>query len=477
MDLHPSRRDILKIGGLTVGGALVGGGVLAETMGAFASTPAVSPAAASPWDQVPVILSRIVPPTFAARNFDITAFGAKGDGRTDCSAAFAKAIAACNANPGGGHVVVPSGSFLTGPIRLLSNVDLHVSTGATVKFSTDPKKYPNVFTRWQGIECMNFSPFIYAFGATNVAITGGGTLDGQGPSGPWFDYDPKRQPDWEKLQQQAVDNVPVAKRVYGLGHFLKPNFVQLYKCTNVLIEDVHLKNSAMWNLHPVLSRNVTIRNVTVFSRGGMVDGCDPESCEDVHITGCQFDTGDDGVVIKSGRDADGRRVGVPSQNIVIENNKFLGRWGAITVGSEMSGGVRNVFAQNNTIAKGSSYTSFYAVYVKTNKRRGGVVDGIYVRNLTGGPESKGGIFIDMNYSLTGPGQGAIVNPVVQNINVDGLNIKGAPFAIKLSGLSASHIKHVRVTNSTFTNISDPSIKVTNADDVKFTNVKVNGKTI
>ena len=374
-------------------------------------------------------------------------------------------------------MVVPAGTFLTGAVRLRSNVDLHVSPGATVKFSTDPKKYPTVFTRWQGIECMNFSPFIYANGSTNVAITGGGTLDGQAAAGPWFDYDAKRQPDWDKLQQQAVDNVPVAKRVYGPGHFLKPNFVQLYKCSNVLVADVHLRNSAMWNLHPVLCTNVTISNVSVFSRGAMVDGCDPESSKLVHVTGCQFDTGDDGVVVKSGRDADGRRVNVPSENIVIDNCKFLGRWGAITVGSEMSGGVRNVFAQDCTIAKGSTYTSFYAVYIKTNKRRGGFVDGVYVRRLSGGPESKGGIFVDMNYSLTGPGAGAIVNPVVRNIGVDGLTLKGAPFAVRLNGLAASHVAHVHVSNSTFTDIADPTIKATNADDVTFTNVTVNGKAV
>ncbi len=470
-----TRRDLLVAGGVVAGGA-VAASMLVDPARALTQTPSglAVPQAASPWDQVPAILARIVPPIFPDRTFDVTAFGATGDGKTDNTAAFARAIKACS-DAKGGHVVVPAGTFLTGAIALLSNVDLHVV--GTVKFSTDPKKYPLVFTRWQGIECMNFSSFIYARKQSNVAITGTGTLDGQGPSGPWFDYDPKRQPDWERLQKQAVDGVDPTKRVFGLGHFLKPNFIQLYECTNVLIEGVHLRNSAMWNVHPVLSKNVTIRNISVFSRGGMVDGIDPEACTDVHVIGNSLDTGDDGVVIKSGRDTDGRRVGVPSQNIVIENNKFLGRWGAITVGSEMSGGVRNVFAQHNTIAKGSSYTSFYAVYIKTNKRRGGVVDGIHVRNLTGGPESRGGFFIDMNYSLTGPGFGDIVHPKVQNIDIDGLVIKGAPFAIKLNGDSASHIKNVSVSNSTFTNIDSSTISVKNADNVTFTNVKVNGKTI
>jgi polygalacturonase len=473
--MNHTRRNLLVAGGVLAGGTATAG-LLTGPARALTTTPSglAVPQAASPWDQVPAILARIRPPAFRAENFDVTAFGAKGDGTTDNTAAFARAIQACNA-AGGGHVVVPAGTFLTGAVTLLSNVDLHVL--GTVTFSTDPKRYPLVFTRWQGIECMNFSPFIYARKQTNVAITGTGTLDGQAPAGPWFGYDAKRDPDWTKLQQQAVDGVDPTRRVYGMGHFLKPNFVQLYECTNVLIDGVHLRNSAMWNLHPVLCTNVTISNVTVFSRGAMVDGCDPESCQDVHVTGCSFDTGDDGVVVKSGRDTDGRRVGVPSQNLVIENNRFLGRWGAITVGSEMSGGVKNVFAQHNTIAKGSSYTSFYAVYIKTNKRRGGVVDGIHVRDLKGGPESKGGFFIDMNYSLTGPGFGAIVHPKVQNIDIDGLVLNGAPVAIKLSGDSASHIKNVTVSNSTFTSMASSTISVNNADNVTFTNVKVNGKTI
>jgi polygalacturonase len=479
MSRQHSRRDLFKAGGIIAGGAVTAGLLVEPARAALTTTSSglVVPAA-SAWDtEVPKILKRIVPPTFPPQNFVVTSFGAKGDGKTDDSAAFAKAIAACS-KANGGHVVVPAGqTFLTGAITLLDNVDLHVL--GTIKFSTDTKKYPLVFTRWQGIECMNFSPFIYAFNRTNIAVTGTGTLDGQGPSGPWPGWasNGNRDADWTKLQQMAVDGVDPHKRVFGQGHKLAPSFIQPYLCTNVLIDGVHIKNSAMWNVHPVLSKNVTISNLNVFSRGATVDGCDPEACTDVHVTGCTFDTGDDGVVIKSGRDIDGRRVGIPSSSIVIENNHFLGRWGAITVGSEMSGGVKNVWAQNNTIKKGSSYTSFYAVYIKCNKRRGGTIDGIHVRNLKGGPESKGGFFIDMNYSLTGPGFGPIAHPTVQNIDIDGLVLDGAPFAIKLSGDSASHIKNVTVANSTFTNMASATISVSNADNVTFTNVKVNGKTI
>lgn len=475
-----SRRDILRAGGLVAGG-LLGGAALSDIAFADASsdtwTSGGVDAFASPWDEVPIILARIKPPTFADKTFNIVDYGAKA-GTSDSTDAFKKAIEACNA-AGGGRVLVPGGSFLTGAITLLSNVNLHVANGGTIKFSTDPKKYPNVFTRWQGIELMNFSAFIYAYGATNVAITGEGNalLDGQGPSGPWFDYDPKRQPDWDKLQKQAVDKVPVEKRVYGNGRFLKPNFIQLYKCQNILIEGLHLKNSAMWNIHPVLSSNITIRNVNIYSRGGMVDGIDPESCKDVYIHDNYFDTGDDAIAIKSGRDADGLRVNVPTENVVVEKNQMRGRWGALTVGSEASGGARNIFFQDCDIAPGSSYKPFYAVYIKTNKRRGGTIENINVRNITGKTFDKGVIFVTMNYSLTGPGFGDVVPPVVRNITVENLTANGAPEAIKLDGLAASHIKNVRVVNSTFTNIKTAKPSLKNADGTVFTNVKVNGKAV
>ncbi|MEW1843384.1 glycosyl hydrolase family 28 protein, partial [Nonomuraea angiospora] len=429
----------------------------------------------SPWDQVPAILARIVPPTFPDRTFPITDYGAKPDNSTDCTAAFRSAIAACNA-AGGGTVLVPgTGKFRTGKIHLLSGVRLHVEAGGTIRFRSDAGSYlPTVFTRWQGIECFNYSPFIYARNQTNLALTGTGTIDGNAAAGPWFGFDDQRGPDWDRLQQQAVDGVPVEQRQFGDGHFLKPNLIQFYGCRNILVEDLDIRNPAMWTIHPVLSRNITVRRVKIYSRGAMVDGVDPESSSDVLIEGCTFDTGDDGTVIKSGRDTDGRRVGVPSTDIVIRDNTYYGRWGAITVGSEMSGGVRNVFAENNRILAGSSYHSFYALYLKTNNRRGGTVDGVHVRNLTGGPCDRGGFYIDMNYSLTGPGNGPIVDPVIQNITVDGLNLAGSPFAIKLSGSAASHIRNVTIANSTFTQIDTPAPQLSNADNVVLRDVRING---
>ena len=430
--------------------------------------------AASPWDQVPGILARIVPPTFPDVTFDVTRYGAKGDGKTKNTEAFRAAIEACG-KAGGGRVLVPAGTFLTGALTLLSNVNLEIAKGGTLRFSTDAKDYPLTYTRWQGIECMNFSPFIYARGQRNVAITGAGVIDGQAANGPWFDYDDKREPDWERLQQMAVDNVPITSRTFGAGHFLKPNMIQLYECENVLVDGLELRNPAMWTIHPVLSTNVTVSNVKVYSRGAMVDGCDPESCRDVHITRCQFDTGDDGIAIKSGRDTDGRRVGVPSENIVIDNCTHLGRWGALTVGSEMSGGVRNVFFQDCTIKKGPTYSAFHVLYVKTNKRRGGTVDGIHARRIKATSVQREAVNVTENYSLTGPGFGPIVNPAVRNLTVEDMTVDGATYALSLDGLKDSKITGVSVTNSTFTNIKNATPKVTNADKPKYTNVKINGK--
>src|SRR4051812_37005168 len=229
MSTERSRRDFLKVAGLVAGGAAVTG--MGTDLAWAGPAPAVK---AGPWDEVPAILARIKPPAFPTRDFPVSDYGAKGDGKTDCTAAFEKAITACNA-AGGGRVVVSKGTYSTGAIRLLSNVNLFVDQGATILFSTDRDKYlPAVFTRWQGIECYNYSGFVYALNQTNIAITGKGTLDGQGAS--WKPLGSGGS-SWTKLQQQGADGVAVDKRVYGSSGTLRPNLVELQKCTNILLED------------------------------------------------------------------------------------------------------------------------------------------------------------------------------------------------------------------------------------------------
>src|SRR4030042_3148813 len=216
------------------------------------------------WEEVPQILERIVPPTFPDKDFKITDYGAVGDGKTDCTDAFKKAIAATQKGlfHKGGRVVVPAGSFLTGAIHLKSNVNLYVAKDAVIKFSTDPNAYlPAVYTRWEGVECMNYSPLVYAYKQKNIAITGQGTLDGQGQS--WWDWKRELQRDDRKrLFEYGTKGVPVKKRLFG-GRKLRPNMIEPYKCKNILIEGVTIMDGPFWHLHPVLSRNITIKDVTV----------------------------------------------------------------------------------------------------------------------------------------------------------------------------------------------------------------------
>jgi len=229
MGTETSRRDFLRNTGLLAGGAFLAGTAFTES--AVNASP-LGPAAPSPWDEVPQILARIKPPSFPARDFVITAYGGKGDGRADNTKAFRAAVLAAN-KAGGGRVVVPKGTFVTGPIHLLSNVELHVGAGATVLFSTDRKKYlPVVYTRWQGIECYNWSPFVYAFNQANVAVTGTGVLDGQGAS--WKPLGSGGS-SWRELQEMSEENRPVARRRFGDGETLRPNMIQFYRCTNVLV--------------------------------------------------------------------------------------------------------------------------------------------------------------------------------------------------------------------------------------------------
>lgn len=280
-----------------------------------------------PWELAADIVRKIKEPKFPPRDYDITAFGAVGSGTTDCTVAINTAIAFCSKH-GGGRVVVPSGIFLTGAITLKSRVNLHVTKDATLLFSTDPSKYPNVLTRWEGNDLYNYSPLVYAFREKDIAITGEGTLDGQagtvssvqGNSDAWWAWKggsghgcatcfPNQIADSTRLKQQgavpldkqASSVVPIEERVYGIEpngtqHYLRPPLIGPYGCENVLIEGVTLHRSPFWQMHPLFCSNVTIRNVTASSLGTNNDGCNPESCSDVLIEDCTFDTGDDWTV-------------------------------------------------------------------------------------------------------------------------------------------------------------------------------------
>jgi polygalacturonase len=435
-----------------------------------------------PWKSVmPSILARIKPPIFPNRDFLITRFGAKGDGQTKCTAAFEKAIAACN-KAGGGRVVVPQGTFLTGAIHLKSNVNLVVSRGATVKFSKDPTDYlPVVFSRWEGTELMNYSPFIYAFEQQNIAITGEGTLDGQSGNDSWWPWNgranygwkegtPSQRADRNGLQQMAEKGVPVRERVFGAGHYLRPQFIQPYSCQNVLIEGVRIINSPMWEIHPVLCTNVVVRSVDISSHGPNNDGCDPESCTDVLIENCDFDTGDDCIAIKSGRNADGRRLNAPTQNIIVRHCRMKDGHGGITIGSEITGGVRNLFAENCRL---DSPNLDHALRVKNNAMRGGLLEHLHFRNLDVGQVAHAVITIDFNYEEGAKGS---FTPVVRNYTVDRVVSKKSKLALDVQGLASAPVYDLSLKDCTFDNVAEGSI-VKNVSGTKLENVKVNGKII
>ncbi|MCL6098453.1 MAG: glycoside hydrolase family 28 protein [Bacteroidetes bacterium] len=332
------------------------------------------------WSSVPKILARIKAPAFPDKEFNVKDFGAAADDETDSRHAIQKAVDVCNAE-GGGRVIIPPGNYkVNGPIHLKSNVNLHLQKGAYLKFSVNPDDYlPTVLVRWEGTRCYNYSPLVYAYRQENIAITGEGTLDGQVKEF-WQLWKLIHDRDKIILRNMGKQLVHVEQRQFGKGHFLRPTFIEPYECKNVFIEGITVKNSPFWTIHPVLCENVIVRKVTVEKGMSNDDGCDPESSKDVLIEDCSFFTNDDNIAIKAGRDNDAwlENGGKPSENIIIRNNKFIeSEAGAITIGSEMSGSVRNVFAENNHVHKAGQ-----AFYIKSNTDRGGAVENVYVRNIS-----------------------------------------------------------------------------------------------
>ncbi|MGA2542450.1 MAG: glycoside hydrolase family 28 protein [Verrucomicrobiota bacterium] len=415
-------------------------------------------AGATGWNSVPAILARIQPPQFPARDFPITAFGAKADGATDCTDAIARAIAACHA-AGGGRVVVAGGVFLTGAVHLLGNVNLHIAAGAALRFSPDRAKFlPVVFTRFEGSECMNYSPLIYAFGQENIAVTGAGTLDGSGAQVWWGLRAQGAGGGSKKLIDEADAGVPVAERVFGEGGGLRPNFIQPYCCRNVLIADVRITNSPMWEIHPVLSTNITVRGVAISSHGPNNDGCDPECCRDVLIENCTFDTGDDCIAIKSGKNADGRRVHLPSQNIVVRDCVMKDGHGGVVVGSEVSGSVSNVFAEN---CRMDSPNLNCALRLKSNAQRGGVIANVFMRNIAIGSVKDQVLTIDLVYSRVNSGP---FPPVVRNVVLQHVTAANTPRVLSVIGTANSTIAGVRLEDCSFHGVRLDDI-LTNAGDI------------
>jgi polygalacturonase len=432
-------------------------------------------------DDANSILARIKAPVFSSRDFDITKYGADGDGKKLSTDAISQAIAACSA-AGGGRVIVSKGVYLTGAIHLKSNVNLHIEKDATLRFSRDPKHYlPVVYGRFEGTECMNYSPFLYAFEQNNIAITGSGTLDGQADCEHWWPWkgrtdcgwnrgEPSYQKDDQALISMGDRNIPVSQRVFGEGHYLRSNFIQPYRCQNLLIEDVTIVNSPMWEINPVLCKNVTVRGVNINSHGPNNDGCDPESCTDVLIDHCTFNTGDDCIAIKSGRNTDGRRVNVPCENLIVQACTMQDGHGGVSIGSEVSGSVRNVFVQRCQM---DSPNLQRALRLKSNSQRGGTMENVYFRDVTVGNVAEAVIEVDFYYE---EGPGGAFNPRVRNINVSNVTSKSSKYALYLRGYKDDPIRGITLENCVFDKVAQAN-RLENVEGLTTRNVTINGKAL
>lgn len=474
MPMTLNRRQALTLGSAAFVGAVT---LPAGKTSAFGAVDR-GPMPVTPWQEAERIAKSVKRPRIPQRSRSVTEFGAVGDGTTDCTQAFKNGIATLAAK-GGGRLIVPAGTYLTGAIHLESRIDLHVEKGATILFSTDPNAYlPVVLTRFGGEECMSFSPFIYAYGKHDIAISGQGIIDGQASITAWWPYTGKAEDGWKPgmptsdadgaaLDSMAEAGVPVEKRVFGAGHYMRPTLIQPYKCERVLISGVTTHRTPNWQLNPVLCTDVTVENVTASSHGPNNDGCDPESCDRVLITGCTFDTGDDCIAIKAGKNADGRRVNVPCQNIVIEQCEFFDGHGAITIGSEMTGGVRNVYARDNRC---DSKNLNEGIRLKTNSMRGGFITDVHVRDMTIEAVKDAVLIVDFFY---GEGAGHGFNPTVKNITLENVRVGTATYPLYAVGYPDDHISDITFTNVLVDTAARSSVsKYT--DNVTFNNVWVNG---
>ena len=443
-------------------------------------------AQAEGWDSVTFrsILNGIKTPVFPNREVCITRFGASPvTSARHNQQSINRAISFCSKH-GGGRVVVPKGVYPTGAITLRSNVNLVIEKGATLTFVFDKALYPIVPTRWEGIDCLNYQPCLYACGESNVAVTGSGTIDDSGAPDTWWSWCAKKgfnSIDGENqntgrphLQQLTEAGAPIeARNMKGEG--LRPQLINLYRCHNVLIEGLTLLRSPFWVIHPLMCKNVTVRNVRIWNEGPNGDGCDPESCDGVLIERCTFHTGDDCIAIKSGRNADGRRWNLASQNIIVRNCVMEDGHGGVVAGSESSGGVRNVFVENCTM---NSPKLDRVLRIKTNTCRGGTTENIYMRNVQAGQCREAVLRINLQYE---PGETAGRGhlPTVRNIYLENVNCNKSRYGIVFNGLdSVNQIHNIHLQNCTFNGVTNNALKITGlAERPSLKNVRVNGSLV
>ena len=424
-----------------------------------------------------------------ARKFVITSFGAKLSNSAAQNQKAINKLISLASQKGGGSVIIPKGTWHTGAIKLKSHVNLVLEEGATLQFAFDTKLYPLVRTSWEGLACWNYSPCIYAYKATDIAITGKGTIDGGGNMDTWwpmsghkhFNYKEGETKEAQclgsraKLLKQAEDGVAFDERKFGLGQGLRPQLINFVRSERILIQGVKMLNSPFWVIHPLLCKNVTVDGVTVWNEGPNGDGCDPEACENVLIQNCVFHTGDDCIAIKSGRNNDGRLWNQPSKNIIIRNCKMEDGHGGVVIGSEISGGCENVYAENCVM---DSPHLERILRIKTNNCRGGLIQNINMRHITVGQCKEAVLKINLDYEpreLCYRG----FEPTVRQVSMEDVTCQKSNYGVLIIGRNeVENVSDITVKNCHFEGVQKDPVKITGkTKDVKFENLTINGSLV
>lgn len=364
---------------------------------------------------------------------------------------------------GGGKLIIPPGTWKTEAIHLKSNICLELEEGAVLSFSDKPEDYlPVVLTRWEGTECYNYSPLIYAKDCENIGIIGKGILQGNGEN--WWP--------WKKLQQEAAkelcyaesEHIPVEKRIYGTkSAALRPSFIQPFNCKNILIAGIKIINGPQWTVHPVYCENVEIKNITIDTNGPNTDGLNPDSCKNIWIHGCDFSTGDDCIAINSGINEDGLRVNQPSENILIEDCMMAKGHGAITIGSAMSGGVKNIVARNCHISHCEQ-----GIRLKSMRGRGGYIKNVTMENIEINEASKEAIQINMFYESSTVIPKTQLAPQCQEVSLKNIYGKNAQLALQVKGLPEQPLEKISLENIHLT--GKEAMLMENVKNIKLLNV-------
>ena len=446
------------------------------------------------WDEATYrqIEQSIRVPQFADKAYAITKYGAKA---TNTAAqnqkAIQKTIDLCS-KKGGGRVVIPAGqTFITGAITLKDGVNLHVEEGAVLEFAFEPELYPIVETSWEGLECFNLSPCVYAFKAKDIAITGKGTIDGGGSNDTWWPWNGNPRFGWKegmisqriesrpRLLKNGEDGIPMynekgersPERVFGPKDGLRPQLVSFNKCEGILLEDITLLRSPFWVIHPLHSTDITVRRVKMINDGPNGDGCDPECCDRVLIEDCFFNTGDDCIAIKSGRNRDGRERNMPSKNIIIRRCEMKNGHGGVVVGSEISGGCQNVFAHDCVM---DSPELERVLRIKTNSCRGGIIENINMRNIKVGVCKESVLKINLDYE---PKEVCCRGnfPTVRNIYMENVTSEQSKYGVQIIGLEEdTYVYNVTVKNCHFNGVKDGNFQSGKTRNITFDNLFVNG---